>query len=61
MTNMSNKAWLWVAIVFLVVGVGGLLIYSDYYGNVEYQKSLLDTFKVVVGAFVGAWANEFTK
>jgi hypothetical protein len=55
------KIILWIALGAFLIVVGGLLIYSDYYGNVKMQEAMLEVFKMGGGAFVGAWANELTK
>jgi hypothetical protein len=55
------KRILWLALVGLLIIVGGLLIYADHFGNPKMMETMLDVFKTVVGAFVGAWANELTK
>jgi hypothetical protein len=53
-----KKSILWVVLGAFLIVVSGLLIYSDYYGNPEMQKAMLEMFKMGGGAFVGAWANE---
>lgn len=45
----------------LAIILGGLLIYSDWFGNLTMQKDITDLFKVAVGAIIGAWANEVAK
>ena len=61
MGRTMSKTALWIFMFIIALAIIGLLVYSDYYGNVEYQKALMDTFKVVIGAVVGAFANEVSK
>jgi hypothetical protein len=56
-----NKTALWTFLLLVCGVLIGLLIYSDYFGNVKMQDTASDLLKVAIGAFVGAWANEISK
>jgi hypothetical protein len=56
-----KKALLWGIMVCLLLMLLGMAWYADHYGNPKIQEVALDLLKVSVGAFLGAWANEFSK
>lgn len=57
---MSRK-YLWGMLALVFVALVLLYLYSDYFGNPKMQDTVADLLKIVVGAVVGAWANQVTK